>query len=132
MDLQLTMFGAPATTAARPARRAVEDRRLGAALRDHALLVCEAGAPPEWVDLALAAVEALARVRRTITTDDVWAMLATAGAGSPPEPRAMGVVMGSAKRRGWIEPTDRVVQTARPESHCRPVRVWRCLSGGDS
>ena len=72
-----------------------------------------------WVDTALAAIIAV-DAGVAFTTDLLWKTLPT-----PPEPRAMGAVMTAARRDGLIRPTPNFAQSARPECHCRPVRIWR-------
>lgn len=88
--------------------------------RDIAIERVEHAAPADWKDSALTLVEALAKRTDTITTDDLWSLL-----DHPPEPRAMGAIMKRAQKNGWIEPTDRIKKSERPECHARPIRVWR-------
>jgi predicted SPOUT superfamily RNA methylase MTH1 len=91
------------------------------AARDEAVERVGRAAPAEWYGYALAVVQRLAERLDDFTTDDVWQALTV----RPPEPRALGAVMVTAKNAGLIEPTDRTRQSSRPECHARPVRVWR-------
>ena len=91
--------------------------------RDAALDAVEDAAPEDWKALADAAVLRCAETFDYFTSDDVWEALDVV----PPEPRALGAVMASARRAGTIAPTDRVTRSYRPTCHARPVRVWRSL-----
>jgi hypothetical protein len=72
---------------------------------------------PLWIN---GAIEAIGSIPSGLfTTDDVWARV-----GKPPEPRAMGAAMTRARAMGICKPTDSWQQSARPECHARPVRVW--------
>lgn len=73
----------------------------------------------------LATVEALALARDEFTTDAVWALNEKQGVPLPHDPRALGAVMRYAAQAEWIAPTERTVQSGRPENHRRPIRVWR-------
>ena len=93
--------------------------------RDRALDRVAAAADQRWASAATMAVRALAESREAFTTDAVWALLLRMGASIPDEPRALGAVMRRCRDVGWIEPTDRTVLSSRPETHARPIRVWR-------
>lgn len=80
------------------------------------------GAPPGWMDEALALIKRLAAAHAFICADDLWA----AGLSDPPEPRALGAVMRNAKTAGYIEPTKTFISTHQATRHHAPVRVWRC------
>lgn len=88
--------------------------------RDDGIARAETGAGVDWIRHARLAVAQLTATVDEFTTDDVWALV-------PPtaEPRAMGAVMTWAREVGYVERTDRTVQSTRPEAHARPVRVWR-------
>ena len=97
----------------------------GIAARDKALAQVEANADPAWKIHARTAIEFLAKTRHEFTTDDVWQHLADRHQEGPREPRALGAMMTTAARDGWIMPTDRYVPSARPDCHRRPIKVWR-------
>ncbi|MCK9250668.1 MAG: hypothetical protein M0P31_17025 [Solirubrobacteraceae bacterium] len=99
----------------------------GAVERDAAIDQAEANAPAEWSAQARRALWTLVRDHpgRLLTTDEVWSQLDWAGAGPPPEPRALGAVMRAAWKAGVIEPTEDYRPSNRPDCHRRPVRVWR-------
>lgn len=84
--------------------------------------VNRAPADADWSLRALAAVKAVARGQNTLTTDDLWKIVEP-----PEEPRAMGSVMRTAVRAGWISKTDRTVESTRSDCHRRPLAVWRSL-----
>lgn len=56
------------------------------------------------------------------SSDDVWGLLK---AHNTHEPRAMGAIMQQAVRDGWIVSTGKYEPSTRPESHRRPVLIWR-------
>ena len=95
-------------------------------LTDEAIDRVRVHANDEWMREVRAIVWRLARARGEFTTDAVWAQVDRLEA-TTHEPRAMGAVMRAAAKAGWVTPTDRVSNSARPECHCRPVRVWRSL-----
>jgi hypothetical protein len=92
--------------------------------RDDAIDRVDENAQKDWKDAARVAVAALASLKDTFTTDDVWKLLETQGYQTH-EPRALGAVMRRAARNGLIESTDRTRLSERPECHRRPVRIWR-------
>lgn len=98
------------------------------AARDAAIDRVSIGAEDGWVTAALEAVRAVAMSCDEFTTDEVWAVLDRAGTWAPREPRAMGAVLNTAARRGWIVATDRVRRSLRIVNHARPQRVWRSLT----
>jgi hypothetical protein len=102
----------------------LNDAPLGAQLRDVGMAQVAAGAASTFKDTALLAVETLARRQREVTSDDVWPLLDGV---RTTDNRALGPVMKTAQRLGWIEPTDRVTLTAQPLSHRSPMRIWRSL-----
>ena len=62
-----------------------------------------------------------------ITSDDVWALCNDQLDIRPREPRAMGAVMRSLHRYGYIKPLNKWQPSARRECHGRPLRVWRTI-----
>lgn len=103
------------------------DLAAGLAARDEALVRVDRNADSRWKDHVDRTIRRLASTRAEITTDDVWQALADAGVEPPREPRALGSAMKRAAAAGEIAATDRIVQSARPACHARPVRVWRSL-----
>jgi len=95
----------------------------GPQLRDEAIARVDANAHQRWKVAAMEAVQAVAAMRDTFTTDDVWAVLGGFDV-STHELRAMGAVMQTAKKRGLIRATSDFRMSTRPECHARPVRVW--------
>ena len=103
------------------------DLPLARQLRDEAINRVDEAANPVWKDAALNAVTHVARLRSHLTTDDVWQTMQDMQIPMPPEPRALGAIMQKAARLGLVTATDRIMQSARPECHARPVRVWTSL-----
>jgi hypothetical protein len=83
-------------------------------------------APAYIAELARLKIEALARVKDTITSDDVWEQM-------PPalmrawNPSALGVVFRSLRRDGVLQLTSERRESQRPAHHRKPLRVWRSL-----
>lgn len=101
-------------------------------LREEAISRADAAAKEQWKADALAAVSICAELHKEFTTTTVWFWLAKAhDFKMPAEPRAMGAVIRRAHKLGWIEPTDRFVNTHRASRHRAPVRVWRSLTYGE-
>lgn len=96
----------------------------GQALRDAALADVEANANTAWCGLTLALIESLARQQSELTSDDVWKALADFPNYKTHQPSAMGAMFKRAASKNLIATTDRFVQSARPSSHARPIRVW--------
>lgn len=81
-------------------------------------------ADPEWTALAHATLRYVASLGAEFTTDDIWLRLEFRNIHTH-EPRAMGAVMRAAVRDGLIEKTGAYVESSRPQSHARPIPVWR-------
>ena len=77
-----------------------------------------------WQHVALAAVRTAALRRREFTTDAVLDVL-RGSAATTPELRALGPVMRRAQQAGFIEPTDRFVNSDSVSRHRAPKRIWR-------
>lgn len=92
--------------------------------RDAAIAIVDANADQEWLSQAVKVIGLLSKSYDAFTTDHVWRELNRREL-SVREPRAIGAAMKRAKGLGLIEPTGQYVPSARPESHCRPIRVWR-------
>lgn len=97
----------------------------GEARRDEAIGRVEVHADAAWKRHVMKVIHGLATERSRFTTDDVWARLDPDH--GTHEPRAMGAMMRQAAKAGIITPTDAYEQSARPECHARPVRVWESV-----
>lgn len=101
------------------------------AARDEAVRRVALNAPQDWKDAALKAVFEIANTWESFTTDDVVDFLERVEAPQTHELRALGAIMQSAQREGWISPTDRFRATKRKSRHAAPVRIWRSLIAGE-
>ncbi len=75
-----------------------------------------------WRALALGLVRELANTQRAFSTDELWSRLDALP--KPPEPRALGAVMTTARAQGFVTKSPFVVISLRAECHSRPVAVW--------
>ena len=94
--------------------------------RDEAIERVAGHANPDWLTEAMDTVISMAIRLDTFTTDDVWDHLASTGV-TTHEPRAMGAVMVSAQRLGWVTATSHWRVSRRRSCHSRPLRVWKSL-----
>jgi hypothetical protein len=78
-------------------------------------------ADPEWKAVARGAIGALIDDGDEFTADDVWARVGS----YPIERRALGPLLRAEADAGRIENTGRRRNSARPEHHSYPMRVWR-------
>lgn len=85
----------------------------------------ERNAAEDWKTAARAAVGYLCTRSDPFTTDDAWSLLTAWDVPATHEPRAMGAIIREASRSGLIVKTGDYVESKRPESHCRPLPVWR-------
>lgn len=93
--------------------------------RDEAIARGDAAADAKFKKCLDDAIFYLATAVDEFTTDDVWDHLDDAEIMIPAETRSVGGAMKRAQSKGWIRPTQRVVNSDRPICHCRPVRVWQ-------
>lgn len=93
-------------------------------LRDRAVEQVDHHADQRWKRAALEATRRLATLLDEITTDEIWGVLDGLDVETH-EPRAMGAVIQTASRRGWISKTGRVRQSERPECHARDIAIWK-------
>lgn len=81
-------------------------------------------ADARWMRLALQAVYEYSGTKRPFTTDDIWKRLDVWDVDPPAEPRAMGTVIMSAKRKGWVRP-EGYRPSKRRVCHARQIPVYR-------
>jgi hypothetical protein len=95
---------------------------------DAAIADAERNADSSWLAAARSAVNLLRNTgAMNFTTDEVWEELDRRQVPRPREPRAMGAVMRACVREGLIESSDSYVKSRRPETHSRPIPVWRVV-----
>lgn len=80
----------------------------------------------EWQEVALLAVERLARQYRTVTCDDLHVELELLAIPSPP-PNAWGTPFKSAAHLGMIKRTPETQPSERADARGREIRVWKSL-----
>lgn len=83
----------------------------------------EAHANALWLHMAESIVIRLAKTKRFITTDMVWAELDKSDVRTH-EPRALGSVMQRAIREGYIYHAGTYKKSARSVCHSRPIPVY--------
>lgn len=107
-----------------------EGVREGRERRDEAVARVDRNASLAWKRQAEDAAISVARSLPEFTTDDVWRVLRAGGVVEPHEPRAMGPVMMSLRRKKIIVATEHFTTTARPVAHAAPIRIWKSLLYG--
>ena len=103
----------------------VLDSQSANANRDVALEQVESNANSEWTQLTLQIIKNLAESEYEFTSDNVWLKLADYPNITTHQPSAMGAMFKRAVRLNYIQSTDRFIQSQRPSSHARPIRVWQ-------
>lgn len=93
--------------------------------RDNALDQVESNANAEWTQLTLQIIKLLAESKDEFSSDNVWELLADYPNIKTHSPSAMGAMFRRALGLNYIESTDRFIQSERPSSHARPIRVWK-------
>lgn len=112
-----------------PQAALVFDAAAGEALKQDGIARSARSAGDTW-NLTMDGVPRLicrATLKDEITTDDLWRRIEHSPALWPREPRALGAVMLSGARAGWLKKTDRVRPSERAQCHRRPMRVWQIL-----
>lgn len=122
--LPLFDFSGPGGPEKKPATPGLD---AGRAARDEGMGRAALHADFDWLAAALNAVRMVAEARAEFTVDAVQARLVELGVGRPPEGRAMGAVMVSARQHGLIEGTDKYEPSSQPQCHANPRRVWKSL-----
>ena len=101
-----------------------EDSLFGARLQaDIAMAQIDANTADEWREIARKAIIALAQMRPSLTSDDVWDYLERVAQMPVHDNRALGPVLSRMHREQLIEPTGHYEPSRR--RHCAPIRVWR-------
>jgi len=95
---------------------------------NEAISQAEQNATKEWMDYAWEALKQVAYQNKTLTTDDIWAILDRYPNIQTHEPRAMGAIMRKAVKHKWIRKTGNYVTTRRPIAHQKPIAVWESLA----
>ena len=90
---------------------------------EEALTAVEGAADQRWMESCHEIIRLLAFSGNKFTTDHVWQMLEERGL-STKEPRAMGAAIRKLANKKVIVGTGEYWNSARPECHSRPVKVW--------
>lgn len=100
------------------------DRARAQAECNQALNRVECAASDDWKRIALDAIHRCALSMPTFTTDDVWRVLVETDARTH-EPRALGALMRTAARKGWICDAGASQKSDQVSCHGRKKAVWR-------
>lgn len=101
------------------------DYQHGVQLAEQGMATAIANAGKTWQEIATESVLTVARLNMTFTADDVWAWLKTHSLPQPPNKAALGAVFKALAKDGRICVTGQWRNSARPETHTRPLRVWQ-------
>ena len=101
------------------------DYQHGEQLAQQGMATAIANAGKTWQEIATETVLTVARLNMTFTADDVWAWLETHSLPQPPNKAALGAVFKALSRENRIRVTGEWRNSARPETHTRPLRVWQ-------
>ena len=99
------------------------DTTQGDLLAQEAIGQAEQNADKAWLDTARRVVWQFIKEGQPFTTDLVWERLDALDVHTH-EPRALGAVMRSAARAGFLTNTGSYFKSTRPECHSRPVPLW--------
>lgn len=103
------------------------DYQHGVQLAEQGMATAIANAGKTWQEIATESVLTVARLNITFTADDVWAWLQSHNLPQPPNKAALGAVFKALSREGRIRVTGEWRNSARPETHTRPLRVWQAI-----
>lgn len=95
--------------------------------REEAIARVDAHAEEQWKQACRNAIMEIASIKAEFSTDDIWEFMYQNNIEQPHENRAMGAVIREAHKLGIIKPTDRYVNSLRPECHRRPIKIWLSL-----
>lgn len=101
------------------------DYQHGVQLAEQGMATAIANAGKTWQEIATDSVLTVARLNMTFTADDVWAWIESHSLPQPPNKAALGSVFKALSRDDRICATGEWRNSARPETHTRPLRVWR-------
>jgi hypothetical protein len=79
-----------------------------------------------WRSEAVGIITMLAESQQHLTSDDVWARIAS----KPSESRMMGNAFARAQHARVIAPTGNHQPSTRRENHGRPILIWQSLRYG--
>lgn len=97
--------------------------RQGDLLADEAIAQAEDHADEAWLQAAKRVVWDLIKAGEPFSSDDCWARLDLLDVHTH-EPRALGAVLRTAARHGWIVNSEMYVKSSRAVNHSRPVPLW--------
>ena len=101
------------------------DYAAGRKLAEEGMTLALEGAPSTWPGMATQVVLDVGRMRPTFTSDDVWSWMENRGMPTPANRSALGPIMRALATDGTIVSTGEWRNSHRPETHTRPLRVWR-------
>lgn len=103
------------------------DYHLGEQLAQQGMATAIHNAGKTWQEIATESVLTVARLNMTFTADDVWAWLESHRLPQPPNKAALGAVFKALAKDNQIRVTGQWRNSARPETHTRPLRVWQAI-----
>lgn len=112
-----------------PAIQLTLDHALAENAKRAALTQVESHADPDWKSYALKTVKQVAERFAEFSTDKVLEAMQDAPVFTH-ELRALGPVMLSAQRAGYIESTSRFENSASVSRHKAPKRIWQSMIYG--
>jgi hypothetical protein len=92
--------------------------------RDRGMILSSEKSGEAWRYYAIDFLERYLRTHETMFTDDLW----EAGLEKPESPRALGVVIQFARKRGWMEDIridGGILARESVSSHMALNRIWR-------
>ena len=105
-------------------------KRAGRAARDVGMARAKAAANPAWVEGVWECIKDIARQQAELSSDDIFRLADERGVEATHENRALGPLMKQAEREGYIEATQKFIDSERTSKHLSPIRVWRSLVHG--
>ena len=99
----------------------------GLRLADEGMTAAIKHAGTDWRICAEEAVRTVARLRITFTSDEVWDYMNSHKLPEPPNRSALGAVFKALAKADVIRVTGEWRNSARPETHTRPLRVWQAI-----
>jgi hypothetical protein len=102
-------------------------KRDGRRGRDEGMARAAAAANPAWVAGVWECIKDIARQQPELSSDDIFRLADERKVEATHENRALGPLMKQAEKEGYIEATQKFIDSERTSKHLSPIRVWRSL-----